>query len=347
MSHKVKYLDILANLKEDSTPRGLNDRVLLIDGLNTFIRSYTCNPATNEDGIHIGGITGFLLSIGYAIRHIKPTRVIICFDGKGGSARRKKLFPNYKAQRTVNNRLTRINSNSSVEDERVSMGQQIHRLTEYLEHLPVTVMATEKIEADDAIAYIAKQVLPDSQHFIMSTDTDFLQLINDKIAVWSPTAKKFYFKQDMKDRFKLRPENYILYKSLTGDKSDNIPGIKGLGQKTLEKRLPMLFGDTIVSMDDVIKDAKQRKGEAKVLDTIATSEKLLDLNFQLMQLHEVDISGVAKESIRNIVTQPTARLAPSEFLKYLQVDKMRIVNNPEFWLRDSFIYLDTMASLKL
>ena len=235
MSHKVKYLDILANLKEDSTPRGLNDRVLLIDGLNTFIRSYTCNPATNEDGIHIGGITGFLLSIGYAIRHIKPTRVIICFDGKGGSARRKKLFPNYKAQRTVNNRLTRINSNSSGEDERVSMGQQIHRLTEYLEHLPVTVMATEKIEADDAIAYIAKQVLPDSQHFIMSTDTDFLQLINDKIAVWSPTAKKFYFKQDMKDRFKLRPENYILYKSLTGDKSDNIPGIKGLGQKNPRK----------------------------------------------------------------------------------------------------------------
>jgi len=346
MSHKVKYLDILANLKEESAPRGLNDRVLLIDGLNTFIRSYTCNPATNEDGIHIGGITGFLLSIGYAIRHIKPTRVIICFDGKGGSARRKKLFPNYKAQRTVNNRLTRINSNSSGEDERVSMGQQIHRLTEYLEHLPVTVMATEKIEADDAIAYIAKQILPESQHFIMSTDTDFLQLINDKIAVWSPTAKKFYFKEDMKDRFKLRPENYILYKSLTGDKSDNIPGIKGLGQKTLEKRLPMLFGETIVSMDDVIEDAKQRKDEAKVLDTIAASEKLLDLNFRLMQLHEVDISGVAKESIRNIVEQPTARLAPSEFLKYLQDDRMKIVNNPEFWLRDSFIYLDTMAGLK-
>jgi 5'-3' exonuclease len=151
----------------------------------------------------------------------------------------------------------------------------------------------------------------------------------------------------MKDRFKLRPENYILYKSLTGDKSDNIPGIKGLGQKTLEKRLPMLFTETIVSMDDVIEDAKQRKDEAKVLDTIATSEKLLDLNFRLMQLHEVDISGVAKESIRNIVEQPTSRLVPSEFLKYLQDDRMRIVNNPEFWLRDSFIYLDTMAGLKL
>lgn len=346
MSHKVKYLDILANLKEESGPRDLNDRVLLIDGLNTFIRSYTCNPATNDDGIHIGGITGFLLSIGYAIRNIKPTRVIICFDGKGGSARRKKLFPQYKAQRTVNTRLTRINSNSSVEDERISMGQQIQRLTNYLEKLPVTVMATERIEADDAIAYIAKQVLPNSQHFIMSTDTDFLQLIDDRIQVWSPTAKKFYFKEDMKSRFNLRPENYILYKSLTGDKSDNIPGIKGLGQKTLEKRLPMLFGDDIVSMDDLVNDAMDRKSEAKVLNSIAESRSLLDLNFRLMQLHDVDISGVAKESIRNIVEQPVTRLVQFEFLKFLLEDRMKIVNNPEFWLRDSFSYLDTMASQK-
>ena len=65
-----------------------------------------------------------------------------------------------------------------------------------------------------------------------------------------------------------------------------------------------------------------------------------------MQLHEVDISGVAKESIRNIVDQPVSRLVQFEFLKYLLEDRMKIVNNPEFWLRDSFIYLDTMAGLE-
>ena len=341
MSHKDKYLNILANLKEeDNKSKGSNDRVLLIDGLNTFIRSYTCNPATNDDGVHIGGITGFLLSIGYAIRHIKPTRVIICFDGKGGSARRKKLFPAYKAQRTVNTRLTRINSNSNGEDERVSMGQQIQRLTQYLDNLPVTVMATERIEADDAIAYIAKQVLPKSQHFIMSTDTDFLQLIDDRIAVWSPTANKFYFKEDMKERFGLRPENYIHYKSLTGDKSDNIPGIKGVGPKTLQKRLPMLFGEDIITMDDLILDATNRKSEAKVLASVADNRPLLELNGQLMQLHDVDISGVAKESIRDIVGRPKQRLVQFEFLKHLLEDRMKLVNNPEFWLRDSFAHLD-------
>ena len=66
-----------------------NDRILLVDGLNTFIRSFVANPATNDNGIHIGGISGFLHSIGYAIKNIKPTRIIICFDGTGGSQRRR------------------------------------------------------------------------------------------------------------------------------------------------------------------------------------------------------------------------------------------------------------------
>jgi DNA polymerase-1 len=344
---KKDYSDILASLKESETvSKGPNDRVLLIDGLNTFIRSYTCNPTTNEDGIHIGGIKGFLLSIGYAIRTIKPTRVIICFDGKGGSARRKKLFPDYKAQRTFNVRLTRINSNNSVQDEKVNMGQQIQRLSQYLEKLPVTVMATERIEADDAIAYIAKQVLPESQHFIMSTDTDFLQLIDERIQVWSPTAKKFYFRQDMQERFKLKPENYILYKSLVGDKSDNIPGIKGLGQKTLEKRLPILFGSETLTMDQILDYAETHKSEAKVLAEVASSRELLDLNYKLMQLEEVDISGTAKESIRNIVNSPMQRLIKFEFLKYVLEDRMTIVNNPEFWLRESFHYLDAMSAIE-
>ena len=94
---KGKYFSILETLQENtSKPTGLNDRVLLVDGLNTFIRAWAISPVTNDDGVHVGGITGFLMSIGYAIKTITPTRVIICFDGKGGSQRRRKIFPNRK-----------------------------------------------------------------------------------------------------------------------------------------------------------------------------------------------------------------------------------------------------------
>ena len=86
---KKYYSEILKNLNEDTEPLKLNDRILLVDGLNTFIRAFVMNPSTNEDGIHIGGIKGFMLSMGYAIKNIKPTRVIVCFDGAGGSQRRR------------------------------------------------------------------------------------------------------------------------------------------------------------------------------------------------------------------------------------------------------------------
>ena len=87
---KKRYFSILESLKEgevlETKP---NDKVLLIDGLNTFIRSFAVSPVMNDNGIHVGGITGFLMSIGFAIKTLQPTRVIICFDGKGGSQRRK------------------------------------------------------------------------------------------------------------------------------------------------------------------------------------------------------------------------------------------------------------------
>jgi 5'-3' exonuclease len=69
---KQNYIDILKNLKESNTAsQKPNDRILLIDGLNTFIRAFAVNPSTNDDGIHIGGMTGFLQSIGYAINPSK------------------------------------------------------------------------------------------------------------------------------------------------------------------------------------------------------------------------------------------------------------------------------------
>ena len=109
----AKYLSILDEIKKKggSLDGGEpNDKVLIIDGLNTFIRVFSVIPTTNEDGIHIGGIVGFLRSIGYTINMIRPTRVIIAFDGKGGSNRRRKIYPEYKQNRKTKYRVNRSNS---------------------------------------------------------------------------------------------------------------------------------------------------------------------------------------------------------------------------------------------
>ena len=80
-----RYLSILNEIKakggelQSTEP---NDNVLIIDGLNTFIRCFSAMPTLNDDGAHVGGIVGFLRSIGYAIKTIRPTRCVIVFDGK-------------------------------------------------------------------------------------------------------------------------------------------------------------------------------------------------------------------------------------------------------------------------
>ena len=81
-----KYLSILDEIKKhggDTDSTNPNEKVLIIDGLNTFIRVFSVIPTTNDDGIHIGGIVGFLKSVGYAVKMLAPTRTIIVFDGKG------------------------------------------------------------------------------------------------------------------------------------------------------------------------------------------------------------------------------------------------------------------------
>jgi len=339
-----KYKDMLSSLTNDEMPKSADDRILIIDGLNTFIRSFVVVPTVNDNGVHVGGITGFLMSIAYAIRNIKPTRVIICFDGKGGSQRRRKLFPNYKSSRRVKHRMTRINDFNSVEDERIAMAQQLQRLAQYLETLPITVLSPENIEADDAMAYISQQLYPKSQCILMSTDRDFLQLVDDRVQVWSPTKKKFYFKDTIQEEFGISHKNFLMFRVLTGDSSDDIPGIRGAGTKTLQRRLPILFEDNRIELEDLYNYISDSGDKTKLAQQILDSKEQLELNHRLMQLQDVDISGHSKNSIMESVRRPIPTLAKPKFLSMILEDTLNMnIKNPELWLKDSFGVLNSFA----
>ena len=203
MSNK-RYLSIFEEIKKKggSLDGGdPNDKVLIIDGLNTFIRVFSVIPTTNDDGVHVGGIVGFLKSIGYVINMVSPTRVIIVFDGKGGSNRRRKILPEYKQNRKTKYRVNRTYDFASQEDEKQNMIMQLQRSVEYLENLPVTVLSYDNIEADDTIGYLAEQVFFKSKVVIMSTDKDFLQLANGRVKIWSPSKKKMYDDKSVFEEF--------------------------------------------------------------------------------------------------------------------------------------------------
>lgn len=344
---KELYKNILNSVEAEHTQnidKHKNSRVLVIDGLNTFIRCWTSTPTMNDDGDHVGGVVGVLKSIGYAIRMTQPTRCIVVFDGKGGSQNRKKQFSGYKSQRETNKlRLNRQYADlMNDEDEKESMKRQFVWLNEILNFLPVTTMIYDGVEADDVMAYVATQLLKENeQAVVMSTDKDFLQLVDDKTIVWSPTKKKIYNKKVIKEEFGIESKNLLLYRILDGDVSDNIPGVYGCGIKTLVKRFPEITEDTQLTIEDLFRLSEEKKvetkGKVKLYNDIIEAKEQILMNETLMQLKDPNISGVIKMQVLERFNEEIKPLNKIDFLKILL--KYKVVNNfgdINDWLKITF-----------
>ena len=342
-----RYLSILEEIKKSGgkVDSGKpNDSVLLIDGLNTFIRVFSAIPTTNEDGIHIGGIVGFLRSIGYTINMVRPTRTVIVFDGKGGSNRRRKIFPEYKMGRKMSVRLNRTTGVSLTrEDEHKMMIAQLNRVIEYLECLPLTITNVENVEADDVIGYCAKHLFKDKVT-IMSTDKDFLQLVDNRIKVYSPTKKLMYDEERIKNEYGIDAKNFLLYRILDGDKSDGIPGIKGAGLKTLLKVFPYLESPHQFTIEDIMKSSDANKDKYKICETIVKEKDQMFLNKRLMDLTDGVMSGNSRLKVKNQMDLPMQRLIKHKFQRMFLEDKMyQALPNLDSWLATTFNRLNQMA----
>jgi len=304
-------------VEEKEEPLKLNDRVLIIDSLNAFIRSFTIINHVNKYGVHIGGLTGYLKSLGYAINLIRPTRVILVFDGQGGSTNKKYLYPEYKANRGYR-RVTNWDLFDNQEQEAESITNQILRLIDYLKCLPVDLLSIDKIEADDVIGCLTKK-LP-GEVTIVSSDRDYLQLVNEKVTVYSPIKKKFYQPKEVLLEYGVTPQNFLSQKILMGDSGDNVPGVKGLGQITLLKHYPELSEETIFTLEEILDKAKNSKGS--MYEKIVAFENQLKINKQLMDLNDPNIPEDSMETIDYILENPNKTFRPKEFSELYEEDDL-------------------------
>ena len=331
---KQSYADILKELsKEKKTPDNIADKVLVVDGLNTFLRAYAVSPSSTDEGIHIGGISGFLYSLGFAIKRFSPTRCIVVFDGVGGSKRRKKIFPEYKANRGSAKKAKynrAYDFQDDVNDDQMK-SLQLARLMEYLEILPITVICIDNIEADDTMAYIT-QLNDKSNYVIMSADRDFLQLVDTNVKVWSPTKKKVYTTEKVMTEYGVHPHNFAIMKAINGDVSDNIPGIKGFGPKTIQKHFEFLIEEKRHTLDDLVVEAK-KKLKYKACQAIVDNEEILNRNYDLMQLEESIIGGQTKLRIVGEMECKINRLNKYQFHIMSMTDKLfAIIKNINTWV---------------
>jgi 5'-3' exonuclease len=265
----------------------------------------------------------------------------VTFDGKGGSKSRKKVYEGYKAGRE--NRKFRVNRQYmeflDEEEEQLSMRQQFVWLNDVLDYLPVQTMIYDGIEADDTIAYLTKHTQQDldGEVVIVSTDKDFLQLVSDKVSVFSPTKKKMYTRQVVFDEFGIWPENLLLYRTLDGDKSDNIPGIRGCGVKTLLKRFPELSEDRLITHEEFFKMCEEKQGKIKLYDDILKAKDQLLMNKRLMELDEPHIPTNQKLKILERFNVDDIQFNKLDFLKvgqkYKILQNWRDIND---WLHSTF-----------
>lgn len=314
-----------------------NDRVLIIDSLNTYCRIFSSSTHITQDGNFVGGIIGFLRSIGSNIRDFSPTRCILVFDGSGGSTRRRKLYPDYKGNR-IGGHGMRMDLFSSKEEEKIEMRRQLRRIAQYLEHLPVEVFAVNNVEADDVIAHLTMQYFKPKQSKvrIVSTDRDFYQLIDENIEVYSPVKKKLYTEKTLFQEFNLTPIQYLTYRTVSGDISDNITGVDGIGLKTLIKNFPSLN-----SIEDLIKTSEEKvkeKKPKKVFQNLLEQRDILVRNEQLMQLQDTDIGATTKINLFERLENPKSKRTNNfQFRKMLMEDGItNEFKNLENWLMTTF-----------
>jgi DNA polymerase-1 len=285
-------------------------RTLLVDGDNLFKIGFHGAKDVYNDGAHVGGVFHFVNILRKFLEEHNQDKVVVFWDGDSNSSIRKSIYPPYKANR-------RQDMN---EYKYESYLYQKSRVKQYLEEIFVRQVEMVSNEADDLIAYYCK-ISKDENIIIFSADKDLTQLISERVTIYSPISKQYYKNGDMItiNKVDIPHYNVLLTKIFTGDKSDNISGIEGLGEKTLIKYFPQVQEKpcTIEEILDCARNIPQKKPiktlvnllDGKTKSTIF-GEQFYITNKKIVDLSNPLITDDGKELVEQILTDtidPTDR----------------------------------------
>ncbi len=277
-------------------------KTLLVDGDNLFKIGFHGVKDLFSDGSHIGGVYHFINTLRRFLEEHNHDKVVVFWDGDSNSSIRKSIYPQYKGNR-------RQDMN---EYKYESYLQQKARVKMYLEEVFVRQVEMVNNEADDLIAYYC-QVATNEQIIIFSGDKDLTQLISEKVTIFSPVSKTYY-KNGSKitiNKVDIPHYNVTLTKVFTGDKSDNIDGIEGLGEKTLAKLFPVIT-EKLCTIEELLDYAHKNfsKKPPKAIQNILTGrtkngilgEEFYKTNSKIVDLTSPLITDEGKQLVEQIHT---------------------------------------------
>ena len=251
--------------------------ILIIDGSNAAHRFKAVLPPLNgPHGERVEIMLGLLRMISSTVRNNPAQEIYVCWDGEGSRNLRIQLDPEYKADRLTKNEFE-VRADST-------MHHQVDQFWELFgRHLPLTWVTSEMYEADDLIAMLSHLTTKRGERaLIVTNDKDMLQLVNDKVSIYSPTHEKYCTLDNFSEFSKgfPNPRVFLQAKILMGDSSDNIKGVGGVGDKTAIK----LLEQHNWSIDELVNLMNEKTKKSKVGQNILAGQDRLNLNWKLMDL---------------------------------------------------------------
>ncbi len=258
--------------------------LILVDGSSYLYRAYHAAPnLTNAQGEPTGAIYGVVNMLRSLIKQYPHSNVAVIFDAKGKTFR-DEMYQDYKANRPP------------MPDD---LRSQVPILHEVIEAMGFPMLVVEGVEADDVIGTLAVQGANEGMAVLISTgDKDMAQLVNDKITLIDTMKNVFLTPEGVREKYGFGPERIIDYLALMGDKSDNIPGVAGVGEKTATALISELGGlDALYANLDKIADLSFR-GAKTMAKKLADNKDTAYLSYALATIKlDCDLPYLAKDLI--------------------------------------------------
>lgn len=257
--------------------------IILIDGSSYLYRAFfACPPLTNPHGEPTGAIMGVINMIKSLINQYQPDRIAVVFDAKGGSFRNE-IYAEYKATRE-----------SMPEDLR----PQVQPIHDILTAMGLPLLCVEGVEADDVIGTLARQAEEAGHSVLISTgDKDMAQLVTDKITLINTMNNSVLDPDGVVNKFGVPPEKIIDFLALMGDKSDNIPGVPGVGEKTAMALLSHFDSivDIYARIDEI--DSLGIRGAKSIKQKLIDNKALAEISYRLATIKTDVVLDISNDQL--------------------------------------------------
>lgn len=303
-------------------------KLLLIDGMSVFMQMWHSFSCYDHNGVKSNGVGGFLNIVGDFIDAIRPNNTIIVWE-TGPCAYRKSIDENYKKSKFKRS-----------ERDLKLRTRQILQTIQILKSTPICQIYVDDCESVDIISYLCS-IYCNDEKIIITTNKNLYQLVDTNTSCFSPIKKLYITQQSIRNEFRIFSKNFAIAKSICGDVSTNIKGVKGLGFVRISKMFPKIQSEKI-NLEHIFLTSKNFELVNKLYNKVCDNIMIIRNNWNLIQLENQIIDVEQTDKIDNIIKQHNGDFQHQKLLISLAQTKLPINHEK---LIESMFYLSENGTI--